>query len=290
LRAFEDAGYVAIDNLPLPMFETLERAIGGDDPHNAPPLAIGVDVRSWGFDLRRLLARMRALRDRPEIDAMLVFLECDNEVLLRRFTETRRRHPLAQDRPVLDGIVDERRRIGRLADHADLTLDTSTITPAELRASLMSRFGLDRTSGARIAIVSFSFRRGLPREADMVFDVRFLRNPHYDPKLRPFSGRDAAVGRHVAKDPDFAGFFKGLTGLIGPLLPRFDAEGKSYLTVAVGCTGGRHRSVYVAERLAEWLRGKGRAVAVTHRDAGLETPEPNKEKTSQRVGAGIKSR
>jgi UPF0042 nucleotide-binding protein len=272
LRALEDAGFVAIDNLPLAMVEPLLDP-ASDSPDGAYPIAIGIDVRSRGFDVARVLARVRALRGRGDLGARLLFLDCDNDVLLRRFTETRRRHPLAQDRPVLDGIVDERRMLRTLRDHADVTVDTSLLGPHELKQILLGHFGREG-GGLRLAVMSFSYRRGLPREADLVFDTRFLRNPYWEPKLRMMTGRDTAVRRYVARDPDYARFVAGILDLIASLLPRFESEGKSYLTVAVGCTGGRHRSVVVAEHLADRVRRLGRSLALTHRDIDTTPAAP----------------
>jgi UPF0042 nucleotide-binding protein len=170
------------------------------------------------------------------------------------------------DRPLADGIQLERQLVSPIREHADLVLDTSGLGPADLRRILWSAFALDPRSGVAVTVSSFSYRLGLPREADIVFDVRFLDNPHYVPDLRLLDGRDERVARHVAADPDYRPFFDSLTRMLEPLLPRFYAEGKSYLTIAVGCTGGRHRSVFVAEELASWLKSKGQRVSVTHRD------------------------
>ena len=167
----------------------------------------------------------------------------------------------------MDGIVEERRQIGWMRDSADVVIDTSALSPHEFKQLLAGHFALGRSLGTRLSVMSFSYRRGLPREADLVFDVRFLKNPHYEPTLKPLTGRNPAVAAFVATDPGYRPFLDGLKGLIGPLLPRFDAEGKSYLTIAIGCTGGRHRSVAVAEELADWLRGAGRSVTLSHRDA-----------------------
>jgi UPF0042 nucleotide-binding protein len=263
LDALEDHGYVAVDNLPLSLVDDLLRPGTGD----AQPLVLGIDVRSRGFTAPAVVGHVRDLRARVDLDVRLLYLDCDNDVLLRRFTETRRAHPLAQERPVLDGIVDERRLLRPLRDHADVTIDTSQLAPQELKALMVGHFGpRAESAGLRIAVMSFSYRRGLPREADLVLDTRFLRNPHYVERLRPFTGRDEGVARYVKSDKDFKGFFRGITSLLEPLLPRFESEGKSYLTVAVGCTGGRHRSVLVAEELAAWLRRRGRVVTLTHRD------------------------
>lgn len=267
LRALEDLGYVAVDNMPLPLLGDLIHSTGSGS-EMAAPLAFGLDTRTWGFDPQDLVQRVRELRARPDLVARLLFLDCDTETLQRRYTETRRPHPLAPDRPVADGIADERKLLRRVRDSADVVIDTSVLTPNDFRQLLTGHFALAPRSGLRLAVVSFSFRRGLPREADLVFDARFLKNPHYEPALRPLTGRDPAVAAFVESDPDYASFIERLQALIGPLLPRFDAEGKSYLTIAVGCTGGRHRSVAVAERLADWLRGQGRSVSLSHRDAG----------------------
>jgi UPF0042 nucleotide-binding protein len=209
------------------------------------------------------------LRLRADLAPRLLFLDCDTETLRRRYTETRRPHPLAPDRPVADGIADERRLMMDLRDSADVSIDTSALTPHQFKQLLAGHFAIGGMASMRISVMSFSFRRGLPREADLVFDVRFLKNPHYDPKLKPMTGVDPEVVAFIATDPDFEPFMGRLEGMIGPLLPRFDAEGKSYLTVAVGCTGGRHRSVAIAERLAGWLRGAGRSVTLSHRDVDV---------------------
>ncbi len=269
LHALEDFGYVAVDNMPLPLLGDLMRSTAGRPHEMAAPLAFGVDTRTFGFDARDLARRVQELRRRPDLAMQLVYLDCDTETLLRRYTESRRPHPLAPDRPLIDGISEERQMISRLRDSADLVIDTSLLTPHQFKQLLHGHFALGGKAGMRIAVMSFSFSRGLPREADLVFDVRFLKNPHYVPELKPLTGRDATVAAYIEADPDYRGFIDRLEGMVGPLLPRFDAEGKSYLTIAVGCTGGRHRSVAVAERLAEWLRAAGRSVSLSHRDVDV---------------------
>ncbi len=269
LHALEDLGYVAVDNVPLPLLGDLMRSTAGSPGELAAPLAFGVDTRTYGFDALDLVRRLRELRSRADLAPRLLYLDCDNETLLRRYTESRRPHPLGTDRPVIDGIVDERRQIEWVRDSADVVVDTSSLTPAQFKQILAGHFGLGAGSGMRIAVMSFSYRRGLPREADLVFDARFLKNPHYVPALKPLTGRDSAVVAFIEDDPDYGPFVERLEGMIGPLLPRFDAEGKSYLTLAIGCTGGRHRSVAVSERLADWLRKSGRSVTLSHRDVDL---------------------
>jgi len=261
LKWLEDLGYEAVDNLPLSMLGALLR---GGEP--GKPLAIGIDIRTRDFGAQSMLTELDRLRKEAQVPLSLVFLESDDDVLSRRFTETRRRHPLAVDRPLLDGIAHERRLVAPLKARADLVIDTSSLPPAELRRLLAGHFQREEKAPLTLFVTSFSYRRGLPREADLVFDVRFLDNPHYVPALKPHSGKDKDVAEFVAADPGFAPFFSGLTSLIRPLLPRFAAEGKSYLTIAIGCTGGRHRSVYVTERLATWLREQGQQVDLRHRD------------------------
>jgi UPF0042 nucleotide-binding protein len=266
LHALEDLGYVAVDNVPLPLMSDLMRSTAGSPGELAAPLAFGIDTRTYGFDAAELVRRMQELRRRPDLAPRLLFLTADTETLRRRYTESRRPHPVAPDRPVMDGIIDERDQVGFMADSADVVIDTSALSPHRFKEILSGHFALGQSPATRLSVVSFSFRRGLPREADLVFDARFLKNPHYVPTLKPLTGRDAAVVSFIETDLDYRAFIDRLEALIGPLLPRFDAEGKSYLTIAVGCTGGRHRSVAVAEALADWLRKAGRSVTLTHRD------------------------
>lgn len=268
LKALEDLGYEAVDNLPLSLLGSLvlpgQRTLAGSGL--ARPLAIGVDIRTRDFDAADFLAKLDQLGGQPDLEVGLVFLDCDDEVLGQRFAETRRRHPLAVDRPVRDGIRHERRLLGPLKERASTVIDTSDKKPSELKRTLAAQFGLPARPQLAVFVTSFSYGRGLPREADLVFDVRFLDNPHYDPALRPLNGLDPRVAERIERDPGFDAFFRGLVDLLRPLLPRYAQEGKSYLTIAVGCTGGRHRSVFVAERLATWLEGQGERVHVNHRD------------------------
>jgi UPF0042 nucleotide-binding protein len=247
-----------VDNLPLAFLNAPE---GFDRP-----MAIAVDSRTRGFTAEALLERIKRLRAEPRLKVTLVFLTCADEVLQRRFTETRRRHPLAQDRPVADGIRQERLLLEGLSAAADLVIDSSDLAIADLKRLMQGHFALDRRVNLAIGVTSFSYRHGLPREADLVFDVRFLANPHYQATLRDLTGRDPAVGSYIEADPAYPRFFADLTAMLLPLLPGFEREGKSYLTLAVGCTGGRHRSVFVAERLAAWLTAQGRPVSLRHRD------------------------
>jgi len=263
LKALEDLGYEAVDNLPLSLLPDLLRS---DARAGSRPLALGLDVRTRDFSPNAFLAELAQLRAQDDLVCELVFLDCDGTTLLRRYTETRRRHPLAMERPVQDGIAEERRILAPLRAAADQVIDTSQLGPHDLKRLLSTRFALDGAPGMRMAVLSFSYRNGLPREADIVFDARFLANPHYVASLQPLSGRDLAVQEYVQADPAFAAFLNGIKSLLGPLLPRYEKEGKSYLTVALGCTGGRHRSVFLAETLAAWLKELGGNVTLAHRD------------------------
>jgi len=260
LKILEDLGYEAVDNLPLTLMDGLA---GGK---LARPLAVGVDSRTRDFSASALSERLDRLTHDPALDVKLLFLICSDEVLRRRFTETRRRHPLALDRPVADGIRQERELLAPLRERADLVIDTTDLAIGDLKHLLQGHFRIEAAPAAAITVMSFSYRNGLPREADLVFDARFLANPHYRDSLRPLTGKDAAVANFIEADPGWDPFFAALGNLLMPLLPRFEREGKSYLTLAVGCTGGRHRSVFAAERLAQWLRAQGRHVSLRHRD------------------------
>lgn len=262
LKVLEDLGYEAVDNLPLSLLPSLVRP--GDGPRR--PLAIGIDIRTRDFGAASVLAGIEQLMSQAGLNVSLLFIDCDDDVLRRRYTETRHRHPLAADRPLLDGLRHERQLVSPLRERADIVIDTTRLPPAELKRVLAGHFELQERRGLVIFVTSFAYRRGLPREADLVFDARFLDNPHYDPDLRPLTGRDERVADHVQRDPGFGPFWEALTSLLGPLLPRFAAEGKSYLTIAIGCTGGRHRSVAIAEKLTAWLRDRGERVELRHRD------------------------
>ncbi|MGB1548702.1 MAG: RNase adapter RapZ, partial [Alphaproteobacteria bacterium] len=232
------------------------------------PLAVGIDVRTRDFNVENVLEGIESLSAFKDLKLQLIFLDCDDEVLVRRYEETRRRHPVGGERPVLDGIAHERQLLAALRERADFVFNTTKLSPWELRQLLKEAFGDEGAGETLLFLTSFAYANGLPREADLVFDVRFLNNPHYDPALRPLTGRDKEVGDYVSADPGFDSFFDSLTQMLGLLLPRFEKEGKSYLTIAVGCTGGKHRSVFITEKLRDWLEGQGKRVSVRHRDLG----------------------
>jgi UPF0042 nucleotide-binding protein len=263
LKSFEDLGYESVDNLRLSFIPAL---VADAEADSSVSLAIAVDTRNPNFTAEDLLAVLDALRARDEFQTTLLFLDCSDETLQRRFTETRRRHPLAVDRPVTDGIKRERVLLAKLAEAADHVIDTSLLSLHDLRRLIAGTYRLDAEPGLSIYVTSFSYRGGVPREADLLFDARFLLNPYWDPKLRTLTGQDEAIKAYVKRDPDYAAFMHNLSAFLVPLLPRYQQEGKSYLTIAIGCTGGRHRSVVVAEDLANELAGHGYIVGLGHRD------------------------
>ena len=276
LKAFEDLGFEALDNVPLSLLPNIAAPVQGQD---APrPIAVGADIRTRDFAAETFIKELRGLREQSDVDVRVLFVNCGDEELLRRYTETRHRHPLAHDRPVLDGVRLERKLVTPLLDIADIHLDTTGDTPYDVKSFLAHTFG-DQAHDKAMAVfvTSFSFRKGLPRDADLVFDVRFLRNPHYDPDLKPLTGQNSEVQTYIEEDAGFDTFFDGLTNLLGPMVRRFAEEGKSYLTIAVGCTGGKHRSVFVAEKLAAWLETTHTRVRLAHRDMPDSQPDQREE-------------
>lgn len=267
LRVLEDLGHETVDNPPLSILGELLAGPGEG------PLAIGVDTRTRGFDATALLAGLDALRARGAAAPELLFVDAAEDVLLRRFSETRRRHPLAPagmaGAGVADGIGREVEALAPLREAADWVIDTSGLPLPELRRMIERRYGPAGLAGMSVTVQSFAYPRGLPREADLVLDLRFLRNPHYDPALRPMTGRDAPVASYIEEDPEWGPFWARMTALLDPLLPAYEAGGKKYLTVALGCTGGKHRSVLAAERLARHLARAGWPVELSHRELGL---------------------
>ena len=268
LKSLEDLGFEAVDNLPLSLLASLVQP----SIASSRPLSIGVDIRTRDFGAEPFVHQIDDLIDNSEVDVQLLFLDCGDDVLQRRYSETRRRHPLAADRPLPDGIKHERRLVSPLRDRADVVIDTSNLQLGDLKRILHGHFALDASTGLAVFVTSFSYRRGLPPEADIVLDVRFLANPHYEPSLKALTGKDAPVGAFIAADEGLAGFFEHATKMLEHTLPRYAEEGKSYLTIATGCTGGQHRSVFVAEKLAAWLRALGVRVDITHRDLHLAPP------------------
>lgn len=256
MKNLEDLGYEVFDSFPLSMINSLL-----SDPYKADsPIAIGIYTRTRGFDSEIILETAK------QLDATILFLTADENVLQSRFTATRRRHPLAKDRPVNDGIRKEKELLHRLKAKAHFIIDTSDLSIHDLRRTLEGRFRIEHQGKLMISLVSFGFRWGLPRDADIVMDVRFLKNPYWVQSLRSLSGKDEVVGSYIEQDENFASFLNRFKEMMGPLLPRYVHEGKSYLTVAFGCSGGRHRSVFTIEKLKPWLEKQGFNSYVSHRD------------------------
>lgn len=276
IHALEDLGFEAIDNLPLSLMPRLL-----DGPPHGRPLALGLDVRNRDFSVAALIEVIDRLGAAPSGGAQLLYLDCRPDVLVKRFSETRRRHPLAPAEGPAAGVDRELDLLVPIRARADVLIDTSDLSPHDLRAEIARWF--DRSGGHRLAISvqSFSYKRGVPRGVDLILDCRFLTNPYWEPHLRQRDGRDAEVAAYVAADPRFATFFRMVVDLAEFLLPAYEEEGKSHLSIGFGCSGGQHRSVAVAERLAERLAEKGWQVSKRHR----ELERRGAEQTAQRLGS-----
>ncbi|MEB3702179.1 RNase adaptor protein RapZ [Candidatus Bealeia paramacronuclearis] len=261
LKVLEDIGYETIDNLPLSLLETVITS----ERNVTMPLAIDIDIRSRDFASETFLSALKRIKKNEDIEARLIFIDADDDILARRYNETRRRHPLAHERPVLDGIRHERQLMLPLRESADLVIDTSRLNVSELKGLVRSRFPLNQST-LSIFVTSFSYRYGPPREADIVFDARLLKNPHYDPELQPLTGRDPAIGEFIEKDEVFDPYWEHMKGLLDISIPRFETEGRTYLTIGIGCTGGKHRSVFLTEKVSKWLKNQGKRVKMKHRD------------------------
>ena len=259
LDALEDLGWETVDNLPADLLEDFVR---GGSECRVIPAAVGMDVRSRGFDPQGLPGLIRSI---PGVAPEILYIDCAGGELIRRYDATRRVHPLAPDRPAEDGIARERTITAPLRTTADSVIDTTDLTPAELRSELRRRYGSDSDQPV-LTLVSFSFAKGISRTADLVFDLRFLANPHWVDELRPLTGEDEAVRAYVASDPSWSATIGRIEALLIDWIPRYWAAGKNYVTVAFGCTGGRHRSVAAAVEMAERLREAGFSPNVRHRD------------------------
>lgn len=266
LQTLEDLGWEAVDNFPIRLAGPL-LAMPSPEGKNEPdvPLALGFDTRTRGFNTNRLIEQIKSLSQRSDIQITMLFLDCSGMEIERRYSETRRRHPLAQDRPAIDGIAQERALMDPLRRWADVVIDTSRMSASDLQADIRRRFRVP-TGAMTVSLISFGFSRGMPHNADLVFDMRFLRNPHWDADLRPKTGLDAEVGAFIEQDPAYAEAVKKIEDLLIFLLPRYDAQGKAYVTIAFGCTGGRHRSVHLAELFGKLLQKAGYSPSITHRN------------------------
>jgi UPF0042 nucleotide-binding protein len=278
LRVLEDLGWEAIDNFPIRLLERLLDTTPPrtGTPHPAdlrPPLAIGFDTRTRGFNPHDIIRRVKTLSGRSDLEVTTLFLDCSGRELERRYNETRRRHPLAADMPVASGISAERELLEPLRRWADIVIDTTSYAVNELQQVIRERFAPVGGHGLTVTVSSFGFSRGMPPVADLVFDVRFLDNPHWIDALRPLTGRDAPVGDHITQDPGFAEAYTRIRDLVLFLLPRYEAQGKAYVHIAFGCTGGRHRSVFFAEQIAAALREAGFSPTLLHRNLGSRSAD-----------------
>lgn len=255
LKTLEDLGYEVFDNFPLSLIDDLMK-----DKNTGKPIALGLDTRTRGFHPQTIIQKA------ADYAARLIFITCDEGVLQKRFTETRRLHPLAADRPVSAGIKKELAMLHPLKMAADPVIDTTELSIHALKRTLKGYMAAPSAQTINLTLLSFGFKNGLPREADIVMDVRFLKNPHWEEDLRPLTGVDKAVQTYIAKDSALAPFLANFKAMIDPLLDRYALEGKRYLTIAIGCTGGKHRSVYVATLLGAWLEQKNLPVTIDHRD------------------------
>ncbi|MCB2080902.1 MAG: RNase adapter RapZ, partial [Novosphingobium sp.] len=263
LNALEDLGWETIDNFPIRMLERLIDTTRPDDGDGVP-LAIGFDARTRGFDPRKVIPLVKKLTGRSRLELTTLFLDCTDSELERRYNETRRRHPFAHDMPVQSGLAAERELLEPLRRWADILIDTSRYKVNDLQQAIRSQFEAHDRSKMTITVSSFGFSRGMPPLADLVFDMRFLDNPHWIDDLRPLTGLDQPVGDHIRTDPAFDEAFGRIRDLVLYLLPHYHDQGRNYLHIAFGCTGGRHRSVFVAEQLGAALRASGFSPTLLH--------------------------
>ena len=276
INALEDLDYEVIDNLPISLLPRLL-----DGPPIGRPLALGIDVRNRDFSTTALIELIDRLNDTAELTAEVFYLDCRPDILSRRFSETRRRHPLAPAESPELGIKREADLLVPIRARADILLDTSELTPHELRAEVEALFATGSSQRLAVSVHSFSYKRGAPRGIDMVLDCRFLRNPYWEPALRTLDGRDVRVADHVSGDERFNNFFDKVLDLAQMLLPAYIAEGKAHFSIGFGCTGGQHRSVAVAERLAQALNAEGWQVSVRHRELERRAPQVPGEQDEQ---------
>lgn len=261
ISALEDTGCEVIDNMPLSLISPL---LSGAPMGRA--IAFGIDTRNRDFSPNAVLELIETLSENENLHLEILYLDCQPEILLRRFSETRRRHPVTPTGSPEQGIAQELALLTPLRARAEILIDTSNMTPHDLREAVRNRLRPQKGGELAVNIQSFSYKRGMPRGLDLAFDVRFLRNPHWDPDLRALTGQDPAVAAYIRADTQLSKFETQLVEMIGFLLPGYEKEGKSHLTIGIGCTGGQHRSVFVAENLAKALADMGWQVSIRHRE------------------------
>jgi len=267
LNTLEDIGWETIDNFPFRLVERLLKTPPSSSRGDSdPPLAIGFDSRTRGFEPDKLVESVKRLQSKQDYQISTLYLDCAGGELERRYSETRRRHPLALDRPANQGIALERTMFAPFRSWADHVIDTTDLTANDLQREIRQQFTLDKDAVTTITFTSFGFSRGIPNNIDLLFDVRFLANPFWDPELKLKTGLDEDVAAYIGKDPAYHEAIEKILDLLKFLLPRYQEAGKAYVNIGIGCTGGRHRSVHVAERLSKDLRASGFSPNVFHRN------------------------
>lgn len=280
LQVLEDLGWEAIDNFPVRL---LKRLLSKDDCQ-VVPLAIGVDSRTRGFIPSELVRTIEKLGQREDLSFEVLFLDCSSAEIERRFNETRRRHPMARGRPVIEGVKAERELLEPLRSWAEMVVDTTDYSSNQLQQAVRERFADAAPQELTVTVTSFGFARGMPPIADLVFDMRFLANPHWVDELRPLTGNDPQVRDYIAGDPAWADSMERIEALLTDWIPRYWTAGKTYLTIAFGCTGGRHRSVTAAVEMAERLRAAGFTPNIRHRDLASAPNDRIEDKSGRASG------
>jgi UPF0042 nucleotide-binding protein len=267
LKTLEDIGWETIDNFPIRLVERLLKTPPSSSRTDAdPPLALGFDSRTRGFNHANLIEGIKKLQKSDNYHISMLYLDCAGSELERRYSETRRRHPLALDRPAKEGIAAERSKFEPIRRWADHVIDTTTLSTNDLQKQIRGEFSLENTETTTVTITSFGFSRGLPSNIDLLFDVRFLSNPFWEPNLKLLTGLDAPVGEYIAHDPAYAEALDKFEDMLTFLLPKYIKAGKAYVNIGIGCTGGRHRSVHIAEMLSKRLHEAGFSPTVVHRN------------------------
>lgn len=262
LKIMEDLGIEVFDNFPISFLDNLLTS----SLHKSQPIAIGIDTRTRNFNPTKIIEKIEDLKLNSSWNVQTLFLSADDHVLLRRFTDTRRVHPMARDRSISDGIAAEKSLLYPLKHKANVIVDTSDLNIHDLRSQIEQRVEAYISDTLNINIMSFSYRHGIPREADMVFDMRFLTNPHWKEEYRHMTGLDKDIQIYIEQDPAMSDFYDDLIQMLNRLIPLYKKNGKRYLTIGFGCTGGQHRSVYTAQKIAGWLRSQNHPVTIHHRE------------------------
>lgn len=288
LKTLEDIGWETIDNFPFRLVERLLKTPPSSSRGDSdPPLAIGFDSRTRGFEPDKLVKSVKRLQKKQDYQITTLYLDCAGGELERRYSETRRRHPLALDRPAKQGIALERTMLAPFRRWADHVIDTTDLTANDLQRQIRQQFTLDKDAVTTITLTSFGFSRGIPNNIDLLFDVRFLANPFWDPELKLKTGLDAEVAEYISKDPSYAEAIDKILDMLKFLLPRYQEAGKAYVNIGLGCTGGRHRSVHVAERLSKDLRASGFSPNVLHRNLASRPVEALESMQKSNENRGI---